>query len=244
MGYEIKHYTPDVLALRCAERLIDLTVTPLPTLLFISGGSALTVIEKFISILTTKKANLHQLTIAFVDERFDPQSSNYSQLLERFPSLIAESKMLGASWIDTRPTKTDQYQMAEWYEEEIKTEELRVKNHQGRIITLLGMGTDGHIAGIMPYTETEKQLFYSTFMDTRNLVVGYDATGKNEFTQRFTATFPGLLQSDYVVAYITGEEKKKALSRALHESPKIHRCPAVFLTQTPQPCEIFTEIEI
>jgi 6-phosphogluconolactonase/glucosamine-6-phosphate isomerase/deaminase len=223
MSYEIKQ------SFACSHRLVALLSVSTPTLFLISGGSSLSVINEFSEKICTA---LNHLTIGFVDERFDPQNSNYIQLVKQFPNAVEKTKKLGAVWIDTSPQKKDQYEMASWYEEKLSA----VKYE--RLVILLGMGKDGHIAGIFPDKE---DAFTKRFVHTDRFIVGYEA--KNEFPKRFTATFSLLKTADHILAYITGEDKRIALTRALYDNPPLHECPAAFFTQDSLSCEVYTDLE-
>lgn len=205
MSYEIKPSDA------CAKRLHELCNSSSPTHLFISGGSALKVINEF-----AKRANssLNHLSISFVDERIDPEHSNHAQLLKEYPEVIPATQALGAKW-----------EMPEWSKQ---------------IIVLLGMGNDGHIAGIFP---DEEESFAKRFIQTTNLFVEYE-TDKHLYKKRSTMTFLGLLKANHILAYITGKEKEASLKKALHDHPPLYECPAAFFAQTSQTCEIFTDLAV
>ncbi|MCX8008642.1 MAG: 6-phosphogluconolactonase [Patescibacteria group bacterium] len=222
MSYEIKSLN------ECLRRLIDLCSHEVPTLLFLSGGSSLNLVNEFSK---KYKGSLSHITMGFIDERFDREYSNYTQLMKQFPDVIPKTQQLGAIWIDTRPHKKDQYEMADWYEQTLLS-----LNYQ-RLIIVLGMGIDGHIAGIFP---DEARVFYDRFVNTQRMVVGYEA--KNEFPHRFTATFPVLEKADTILVRISGREKAKALHQALHGSMPLHICPASFFSISLKHCEIYTDI--
>ena len=96
----------------------------------------------------------------------------------------------------------------------------------GKIFATLGMGPDGHTAGIMPYPEN-KDLFKRLFEDVKLRVVGYDADGKHEYRLRATAT-PTFLRTevDAAIIYVTGAEKREALQRVLADTGSLAETPA------------------
>lgn len=210
-----------------------------PVLLFLSGGSALNLLPYIQQILEKSERDLSYLTIGMVDERFDITNSNFVTLKRDHSEFYVGMSKVGVLFVDTSPVGyQDQYEIAEWYEKKLLT----FNSH--RVITILGMGPDGHIAGILPYFEEEQQQFYETFLDTERFVVGYDATGKNKYTKRFTLTFPALMKADQIFVFVAGEEKKPALELALIGSPPLHRCPAYFLINSAQKIQLFTDIQI
>ncbi len=200
----------------------------IPTLLLMSGGSSLRVMYDFSKHIHT---SLSHVTIGFVDERFDPTHSNYAELMTMFPDVMPTLASRGATWIDTRPHKKNESEMADWYEKTL----LLFASY--RWIILLGMGADGHIAGIFPDKE---DIFMKRFVATKRWVVGYEANTR--FSKRFTLTFPSISRADIILAYIAGEEKKDTLRTALFDDLPLHDCPASFFKNTSQPCEIYTDI--
>ena len=213
-----------------------------PLLLLLSGGSCLTIlplIQEYLERIPPKK---YQLTIGMVDERFDTEESNFVHLKKDYGKFYDFMTKRDAVFIDTSPKLKDQYEMAEWYEKELYRHP--DKRRDLSIVIILGMGPDGHIAGIMPYPDAEQETFYETFLDTDKLVVGYDATGKNKFTKRFTLTYPALLRANSLFAYIVGDEKKAALHQALKENPPLHRCPVYYFQTTKQDVSLYTNLAL
>lgn len=247
MAAEIK-YSPqiaDVQAAICQSMASSLVSTKdQPVLLFLSGGSCFRLLPLLQPLLFAADYQFPHLTIAMVDERYDQDQSNFVTLQREYQAFYQTAIAHGVSFLNTSPQFNNQYEMADWYEETMRCEMLKVKSQKLKVITLLGMGPDGHIAGILPFPDTEEKIFYSTFLDTPRLVVGYDATGKNQFTKRYTLTFPGLLLSDQIFVYVVGEEKKVALMHAFHDNPPLHTCPAYFLQLTSQPTQLFTTIRL
>lgn len=87
------------------------------------------------------------------------------------------------------------------------------------IIGQFGMGSDGHIAGILPN---------SPAAHTKSLAAGYE-TGT--FT-RITCTFQSILHCDYAFLFAFGEAKQNALQRLLTEQPVTDQ-PAQIIKQIP-----------
>jgi len=246
MAVEIKYNADTSSLLRTAGVAIGQAVVgnlDRQVLVLLSGGSCLTLLPHIQHVLESKK-QLSNLTIGMVDERFDEKESNFVQLTEKYGAFYSFLINRQATCIDTSPRLKDQYEMADWYEEELSAISFQLSAQNGTIITLLGMGADGHIAGILPYPDSQQHEFYTTFVDTDRLAVGYDATGKNKHTKRFTLTFPALHKADRVFVYITGDGKRDALETALGNNLPLHRNPARYFVVSPQKIEIFTDIKM
>ena len=89
----------------------------------------------------------------------------------------------------------------------------------------MGMGPDGHTAGIMPFPEDENR-FDVLFQNSEKWVVGYDAEEKNQYPLRVTTTIPFLRMVDYALLYCVGENKKEALKRVLADGGVYAETPA------------------
>lgn len=89
-------------------------------------------------------------------------------------------------------------------------------------IAQLGMGPDGHIAGILPHSMASKV--------SQQLAVGYE----HESFNRLTLTFAAIEMVDAVYLFVYGESKRDALLKLRDEglSPEDH--PAQFLKQLPE----------
>lgn len=223
----------------CASYLASCILSADDCLFLYSGGSALTILPFFIHRL----ARQHALVFAPVDERFDEKASNYVSFASTQKEVMEEVLHQGGSFIDTSPHERDQYEMAIWYEKRLTTQINKMKERKGKIIALLGMGEDGHTAGILPYP-TEEKIFYEQFLDTNRLVVGYDATGKNEHTKRYTLTYPGLHYADEYVLFTTGAKKHEVLNTIEATTPSLHQYPAAFLYYSDTPCTIISSVQL
>jgi len=94
-----------------------------------------------------------------------------------------------------------------------------------KIITILGVGLDGHTAGIFPL---EKSIFQETYKED----VTYAPVHLKSLTIDSRASFTPnwiLNSSDVLIGYITGETKKEILDGLLNESKNIHERPAELL---------------
>jgi 6-phosphogluconolactonase len=81
-------------------------------------------------------------------------------------------------------------------------------------VVILGMGTDGHTASFFPGGDN---LAEALDVQTKKRIVTMTAPGVPE--KRLTFTLPILLDSNFVVLHIEGEDKKKGLAEAEKPGP-------------------------
>jgi 6-phosphogluconolactonase/glucosamine-6-phosphate isomerase/deaminase len=189
----------------------------IPILLMLSGGSALNILEY---IETEDWSNI---TLFLLDERYsvDNADSNFAQLAQfDWLTHVTES---GAKFIDSRVLPSEDLdsftqRLADSLNNWLET------NPGGKKLAIMGMGPDGHVAGIFPYPE-DPALFTKLFCSNK-LIVSHNVFGKNKFPQRVTTTFSffDLLDKSYV--YICGEEKRKALVALRENKQSKHELPA------------------
>jgi len=182
-----------------------------PVLLMLSGGSAFSVLE-YIDIATINE----KVTLSLADERINvsDKDSNAWQLVQTdwFQKVKGQGVQLCI---------LEQGALKDWKE----------SNPKGKIIALLGMGTDGHTAGILPMPEN-KELFNKLFIDTNNWVTEYvHENTDNTFKERITITAKFLIaEVDNIVVYEAGESKCKRL-KVLEKEYAPHIEPADILTR-------------
>ncbi len=186
-------------------------------LLLISGGSTLKVLEYIETTDWTK------VTLFFLDERYsiDNSDSNFAQLLQldwwvKVRDLgvrFVDSRVLPGEDLDVFSRRLDK-NLQNWLE----------TNPKGKKIAIMGMGLDGHTAGIFPYPE-DPDLFAKLF-DNKKFIVSHNVFGKNNFPQRVTTTFCffDLLDKSYI--YVCGEEKREALTKLKENRLPKHEFPA------------------
>ena len=203
-----------------------------PIFLFYSGGSSLSVLSSFIRHYQESPFAC-QITLCAVDERFDPQYSNYQTMKDTYPDIIPNIESFGWNCIDTSPHHRNEYILAEWINEKITN----CFDTAPLVYTLLGMGEDGHIAGIMPF---EDEMEFSTLFMNSTGYVAYSAEGKNKFPRRCTATFPLLERSENIFLYAVGQKKVDVLEQIQKSLSPLHLSPASFLFTTARPVSVFT----
>ncbi|PCI29830.1 hypothetical protein COB55_01270 [Candidatus Wolfebacteria bacterium] len=193
-----------------------------PVLLLTSGGSAMSLLEHVSPVVLGS-----YLTIAVLDERYseDPEINNFAQLKEtRF---YKSAKEAGCSFIDTTvQVGEDISGLTERFEHALRG--WRNDNPDGVVIATLGIGTDGHVAGMMPYPKDE-DIFITQFNGPA-WVIGYDAGDKNKYPMRVTVTNTFLAEEvQSVLVFARGEEKAEILTQVLSAPGPSHELPAYIL---------------
>jgi len=204
-----------------------------PILFLISGGSCHEITEMLSDAYCDTR-----FTLGVVDERYstDPTINNFDQLSQT--GFFKDAISHGAHAIDTHVRSDDTIEgFSRRFEDALK--EWVLKNPQGISIALIGIGRDGHIAGMMGYPENE-QLFKKQFEDPDVWVVGYDAGDKNYIPLRVTTTMPFLRKINHSVLYIQGPEKQQALLDVFAPTGGIYETPGRIIHQM-QDCRLFTD---
>lgn len=221
------------LAERVSSELRSSRENGTPVLLFFSGGSALGILD----LLDLDIFGPH-LTMTPVDERYDPsgRESNFAAFMkaECFP----RAEAAGTRFIDTRVQpgqRRDDLALA--FEHALR--EWMTENPNGKTLAILGMGPDGHVAGIFPMDDEER--FRELFEGNRS-VIGYRGPEYAVCPERVTVTISFLRRLDRTLVFFTGEEKRAAWDRVTRGTEPIHTLPAAIFRTLPA-VEIFTDLE-
>jgi 6-phosphogluconolactonase/glucosamine-6-phosphate isomerase/deaminase len=200
-----------------------------------SGGSALSLLE------LAPDANLGvNITITVLDERFTHRSEiqNFSSLCQS--AFYNKSIMHGAQAINPLLNMEDGLKIsAHKFEKNVR--KWIAQNPDGIIFATLGIGRDGHTAGIMPFPEDEDE--FNILFESQNWFVGYTAKNKSELSKRMTASCTFLREKiDYAIAFVVGEEKRDAISKTLAKNGALKDTPARILHEMKK-VELFTNCE-
>jgi len=220
----------------------------IPILLMLSGGSALQVTETLANILNTKTYHNNLLTVSVVDERVVQGEDNNYQSLQK--SLFGKwAKNNNVYWIDTGVKNSEDVGNVEKHAEKFGKDlhTWKRKNSQGQIIALLGVGVDGHTAGILPFEENP-----ALSLEEWNWVVGYnienyssepDKINPHHFRSTTTPNF--IINSvDTVLVYMVGNEKKNALKGIVTNEGDIKKTPARIFRERQKLTRIFTDLHL
>jgi 6-phosphogluconolactonase/glucosamine-6-phosphate isomerase/deaminase len=196
--------------------------------------------------------------MAPVDERFDPtgETSNFAALMDT--DFFSKAKSAGARFIDKRvEDRQGRGDLADGFERTLR--QWMTMNHchpeplpviasearqsrtvnSGKIIAILGMGPDGHTAGIFP--DADGNVFHDRFEGDR-LVAGYRAPEYATCPERVTATLSSLERNiDQAFVFISGEEKCSAWERVLRSDEPMHLLPAGIFHKL-RNVEVFTDV--
>ncbi|MDR3643352.1 MAG: 6-phosphogluconolactonase [Candidatus Doudnabacteria bacterium] len=204
-----------------------------PVLLLLSGGSALS-ITNYVG-QTTLGANL---TVSMLDDRYsqDGGINNFLQMqkTEFYQDVLAaEAGFFGTL---PRPLETMEDLRQRW-DKNLKT--WRENNPLGLIIATLGMGPDGHTAGILPFPE-DPEKFRSLF-DGPDWTAAYNAGDKNPYPERITTTLTFLKLIDFSFAFVAGKEKQEMFNRLTSGEGKQAEHPAMVWREMKN-VKIFTDL--
>lgn len=188
-----------------------------PLLLLFSGGSALSVIDRLPAF---PKASC--LTLSVIDERDDPngKTSNFQEL-KRTPWFRKMIKR-GASSIDPLAAAyltTGEKALA--FENALR--QWKTEHGKGMVVAILGMGADGHTAGIFP---TEDSTIFASRFQSRPWVIGYTVPEAPGCPLRITATLTFLQQeASKVYVFVCGAEKMAAWGHLLARDTSLAALP-------------------
>lgn len=193
-------------------------------LLLLSGGSNLKILDQ----ISKELINNPNITSYVLDERFskDPSLNNSLQIKEKGVNIKLTVPSDQESLLDFASRFNDELKI--WLEQ----------NPEGEIICTLGMGPDGHIAGISPMPDDQDR-FEQTFSQNQ-LVIGY--TGNLSPAERVTTSPNFLSKINLFVALILGEAKRPVFNDLINKKTKENLHPAQLLHKFPGETVVFTDL--
>ncbi|GEM_PF-653676 len=120
--------------------------------------------------------------------------------------------------------KTGRKETADRYDEEVRSFFFNIPTHIG----ILGIGEDGHTAGIAPNRSDFKNPLFEKNRQSLLVSEFIDPTGP--FGERVTMTFQGLSMLDVLIVLVMGSAKQNAL-REMFNSGSLAEIPSRFYTQ-------------
>jgi 6-phosphogluconolactonase/glucosamine-6-phosphate isomerase/deaminase len=186
------------------------TLVSSQTVIYLSGGNT----PKPLYELFAVEKRFHPGAVGMVDERYGPKWQEKSnELMMKESGLLEYLKNEDVSFYSIL-TGRDIEETTEEYDQTIRQLHAQYTKH----VCVLGIGSDGHIAGI-PANES------AYIEDGYALVTNY--VGK-KMGERITLTKRGLSLMDEIIVLVLGEEKKKALELMKKEGSE-EEIPARFL---------------
>jgi len=193
-------------------------------LLLLSGGSALSLLEHLDTSLVSSRT-----TITVLDERFshDSQINNFEQIVKT--KFYTSAKANGAQTISTSTSLNETLdEVGKKFEHALRA--WKQNNPNGTIIATMGIGPDGHTAGLFPYQEnTERGIDFSGDA----WVCAYEVPlGVNPHTKRFTVTFTFLRSCvDEAIVFAIGEEKRAIINNIQKTNCRLEDIPASIIKE-------------
>ena len=190
-----------------------------PTLLLVAGGSVRTDVLPLIRV----PEDCSKLTVCVLDERVTDvvADQNHHQLIQT-PWLQAVLKS-GGTLLDApfaRPTDADF--MSTTWEDALRT--WRATHPAARVVALAGIGSDGHIAGVLPLAQ-EKNM--AQFLNQAWVASYIAPIGMNQHPRRVTVTLTAFRELiDTALLYAVGTEKRVALEELLARQHNLLELPA------------------
>lgn len=155
------------------------------------------------------------------DERVsrEPEVNNFLQLKSRYPNHPVTSMI-----IDTTPHDNESAKIFSIRIENIFSEKLIDLNNP-KIISIHGLGTDGHTAGIFPM---EEAAFRNTYQDDRTYVPVHLEGLKIDSRASFAPAWL-LSNADELIGYVVGLDKLEILQDLNNYTKKLNERPAELL---------------
>ncbi|MCB9810704.1 MAG: 6-phosphogluconolactonase [Candidatus Nomurabacteria bacterium] len=201
-------------------------------LLMLSGGSALTLLDQIAA-----ESLSENLTLTVLDERCssDENINNFAQIEKTEFYKRASGKKVKT--ISTKVYDNNGCQeVAEKWETELR--EWRQENPSGIIIATVGIGLDGHTAGIMPGD-------YANSFALGKWAVSYEVPKEvNEYTKRITVTPTFMIeQIDFAIVYAAGKEKQVIVKRLENDTDCNQGLTPVCILRKMKSTWLFTDID-
>lgn len=187
------------------------------TVLFLSGGKT----PKPLYEMLAKENKLKVGAGALVDDRYSLHEQYSNEFMVRESGLVKFLEEKNTPFYSILRHGLNIKQTASEYNTDVK---FLLENFE-RKIAILGVGTDGHTAGILPLYN--KLVYYTP---EENSFVAAFKYSEGEFKERISLNFNALSEMDYLIVLVFGEGKKKALEE-MFESGSIEQVPARFLVQ-------------
>jgi 6-phosphogluconolactonase/glucosamine-6-phosphate isomerase/deaminase len=192
----------------------------MPILLLLSGGSALAMLSHVpYEVLSSN------ITLTVLDERFstNPSINNFAQL--ETTDFFKKAMGRKVSVISTKIKQNESLlQAGERFAAALHV--WRAQHENGVVLATMGIGADGHTAGIFPNTE-------AVDFSAASWVVSYVVPPEvNQFQERITVTYTFLKDEvTAVVGYVVGIEKQAVIAKLQQTMCPLSEMPACILRE-------------
>ncbi len=202
-----------------------------PVLLLLSGGSALALLEHVDPAVLGP-----HLTLTTLDERYssDPSASNFSQIVAT--DFYAAAQAAGVECIDSTfmPGEILEVVGARF---ETALHSWHVTHPQGVVVATLGIGLDGHTAGIFPGPQPV-DFAGPQWVASYSLSPGT----VNRYRERITVTYTYLRSHlTEAIVYAVGPEKRKIIDTLAISAGMLERTPAAIIVELPSAVVVIGE---
>lgn len=191
------------------------------TALYLSGGKT----PKSLYEQLAREEQLQAGAVGMVDERYGKKLHTKSnEKMIRETELLRYLEIRGVPFYPMLQPDKEREETAAAYDEMVRYLHALFP----RSVAVLGIGADGHTAGVAPnrkdfknplFAPSHKDLFVSAFDDPKSF-----------YGQRVSMTFLGLSMVDVFLVLVFGEDKKESL-RLLFEQGSEEEIPARFYTR-------------
>ncbi len=204
---------------KAAQLLVE-EVDP-KTILFLAGGSTpKSLYEKLATAQVIRPAG-----VGLIDERYGvPMHEKSNELMIRETGFLDYLDRSNIPFHSMLQQDFDREQDARFYDQKARD----LFFHFPRSVAIVGIGKDGHIAGIAP----NRTHFTNPMFDPSraNLYVSEFDDPTGPFGQRISMTFAGLALIDLMIVFVFGKDKQKALTEAFTRG-RLEDCPARFFQE-------------
>lgn len=192
------------------------------TVLFLSGGKTP---ESLYSVLAKEKI-IRPAAVAMIDERFGKKMhKNSNELMIKNTGFLDYIESLNVPFYPIlTPDSQSRENTALQYDQTTRN----LFFHFPKNIGILGVGEDGHTAGIPAgITGINEKIFE---FNTENFVAEYNNVN-GKYGERITLTFAGLSLLDFLIVFVFGKEKKQAIEKMFTQG-SLSQIPARFFLKS------------
>lgn len=192
-------------------------VVDIETVLFLSGGRT----PKDLYTVLSQEKLLRVGAVGLVDERFgSPLHEQSNELMIQNTGFLDFLKQKDIPFYPILQDRKSREDVAKEYDDAVRN----LQKSFSKRVAILGIGGDGHTAGIAP----NRSDFENSIFSKSNLLVSEFDDPRGIFKQRVTMTFEALSQMDLLIVLVFGEDKGKALQMMFKEG-SFEEVPARFL---------------